>query len=310
MADLLDRSLKVLFRLAAPAFLRLAGLSVDPSRIRIGDVTINLAEHRADGFVFVGDEGDPKRWAAHVEFQSQPDSRVLTTWFLKNAVLTSQLQMRVLLIVLYLLRGDRATFPDSYFAAAGGISNEYRFHAIRLWEHAEAIRSGELAELAPLLLLCEDKPSEETIEEERALIRDLDAPREVKADLLAVAAMIGTRYFTAEVLQRLFREELMMLKEAGFIQEWIEEGIEEGIEKGRAEGIEKGRAEGRAEGARELLLQQLAVRFGELPAAVVQRIGELSVEECQQIGLRLLTASSLDELGLTRGASSGNGSVS
>src|SRR5688572_18563244 len=96
-STLIDRSLKALARRAAPAFLRLAGQSVDPSALRWEDVTINLPEFRADQVLLVGAEDDPGRWAMHLEFQLEPDRRVLSTWFLKNAALTAQLGMRVLL---------------------------------------------------------------------------------------------------------------------------------------------------------------------------------------------------------------------
>lgn len=39
------------------------------------------------------------------------------------------------------------------------------FTAIRLWEHADRIRSGELIELAPLLLLGEESPTEQSVRE-------------------------------------------------------------------------------------------------------------------------------------------------
>jgi hypothetical protein len=40
--NLIDRSLKVLIRRVAPAFFRLAGVSVDPATISPGDVSVNL----------------------------------------------------------------------------------------------------------------------------------------------------------------------------------------------------------------------------------------------------------------------------
>src|SRR5205085_10339459 len=99
--------------------------------------------------------------------------------------------------------------------------NRHYFEAIRRWEHAERIRAGDLAGLAPLLVLCADTPRETTLLRERELILGLDVPRPVRADLLAVATMVGTRYFSRELLYELFREEMEMLKEATFIDEWI-----------------------------------------------------------------------------------------
>jgi predicted transposase YdaD len=279
LPNLIDRSLKVLIRRVAPAFFRLAGVSVDPATISPGDVSVNLPEHRADQVFLVGDTTDPSRWALHLEYQLQPDARVLRGWLLKNAALTMQLEVPVILTVVYLAKGDRATFPTCYTATGGGLTNEYRFHTIHLWEHADRIRSGELQELAPLLVLCEDKPTERTLREERKLILDLEAPQPVRAELLAVAAMVGTRYFARSLLERLFQEEMEMLKEVSFIEEWIQEG--------------------EARGARLLLLRQLREQFGELPVAAVEHIENLDLAGCEELAVRVLRANSLEELALT-----------
>jgi hypothetical protein len=283
--SLFDRSIKVLLRRAYPAFLRLAGVAVDPARVRPEDVTINLPEHRADQVFLVGEEGDPDRGGLHVECQLQPDTRVMDGWFYKNGAFNRQYGFPVPLVVIYLTRGDRATFPDRHVVAVGGVTNEWKFHTIRLWEHADRIRGGELAELAPLLVLCEDSPTEETLREERRLILGLDVPSPVRADLLAVAVMVGYRYFARELLLSFFREELQMLKEAGFVEEWLEEA----------------EARGEARGAQRILLAQLEKQFGELPASVVERIEQADRAECEALALRVLDARSLDELGLAKG---------
>jgi hypothetical protein len=57
----------------------------------------------------------------------------------------------------------------------GGGRNRFEFETVRLWEHAERIRGGDLQELAPLLVLCENEPTEATLREERELIRQLAA---------------------------------------------------------------------------------------------------------------------------------------
>src|SRR5712692_1367740 len=100
-STLIDRSLKALARRAAPAFFRLIGEPVEPSAIRWEDVSINLPEHRADQVLLVGQEDDPERWGLHLEFQLEPDRRVLPGWFLKNAALTAQLDRPVILTVVY-----------------------------------------------------------------------------------------------------------------------------------------------------------------------------------------------------------------
>lgn len=61
----------------------------------------------------------------------------------------------------------------------------------------------------------------------------------------------------------------------------------------------EGRQEGRHEGMRQLLLQLIERRFGSLPPGVRRRLeGLASSEELQRLADRVLTAASLDELGL------------
>jgi predicted transposase YdaD len=291
---LIDRSLKALARRAAPAFFRLAGITVDPSAIHWEDVSVNLPELRADQVLLVEADGDAERWAMHVEFQLEPDRRVLPDWFFKNAALTRQLGMEVLLTVIYLRRGRRARFPTAYIVRRGGARNRFEFATVRLWEHAERIRSGDLQELAPLLVLCENEPTEATLREERDLIRRLAVPPETRSDLLAIAVMVGTRYFGRELLLELFREEMEMLKEASIIQD----GLDDSEARGRAVGEAEGEARGQTREARRILLRQLRRRFGDLPEEVVDRIQNADRDWCEAMVDRLFEAGSLDELGL------------
>jgi predicted transposase YdaD len=102
--------------------------------------------------------------------------------------------------------------------------------------------------------------------------------------------MVGTRYFSREVLLELFREEMQMLKEASVIQEWIDESEA----RERAEG----EVQGRTEEARRLALRLLRERLGELPLEVVERVEKESAEWCEDLVVRTLTVNSLQDLGL------------
>src|SRR5205807_9847606 len=105
-----DQSRKTLIRTVPPAFCRLAGAQVTADQIHFTDVSVHLPEFRADQVLIVSETGRPSRWAIHVEYQLQPDTRVLRGWFLKNAALSTQLGMPVLLTVIYLTRARRRTF--------------------------------------------------------------------------------------------------------------------------------------------------------------------------------------------------------
>jgi len=277
--SVLDLSLKAIGRRAPAAFLALAGVKIDPGAVHAADVSVVLPEFRADQVFLIGATDDPERWGVHFEYQAQPDVRLLSGWALKNAALNRQLHVPVFLIAIYVQKGDRAHFFDSYTLTKAGLINEYRFNAVRLWEHGDRIRA-ELPELAPLLVLCEERPTEATIREEIALIRASAAPGEVRADLLSVAYMVGTRFFLRSVLNALFAEELPMLKDAGIIGDWIEEG----------------EARGRAEATRRLTLRLLRSRFGDLPSALVERIAQAEPEWCEELVERAMQSESLDEL--------------
>jgi predicted transposase YdaD len=70
----------------------------------------------------------------------------------------------------------------------------------------------------------------------------------------------------------------------------------EGREEGREEGRKEGRNEGRKEGERSLLLRQLRSRFGELPAAVVDRVETADVADVERWGERILGTRTLAEV--------------
>ena len=63
--------------------------------------------------------------------------------------------------------------------------------------------------------------------------------------------------------------------------------------------IERGRREGIQEGKQLILLQQLSAKFGGLSESVTQEIRAISSEQkLDELSLRILTADSLDEMGL------------
>ncbi len=67
-------------------------------------------------------------------------------------------------------------------------------------------------------------------------------------------------------------------------------------EKLTKQGEEKGRKEGRQEGQAELVLRLLALRFGELPSNITQRVQAASDSDLTQWAERVLTAASLDKV--------------
>ena len=80
--------------------------------------------------------------------------------------------MPVALLAIYLQKGDYITFHDRYEVEFGIIKTQFRFTTVKLWEHKSRVRSVELIELAPLLILFEETPTQQTVKEEIALIKN------------------------------------------------------------------------------------------------------------------------------------------
>ena len=55
-------------------------------------------------------------------------------------------------------------------------------------------------------------------------------------------------------------------------QEIFQEGMEKGIEKGMEKGIEKGKRDGLLQDAREMVLDNVDVRFGIIPEDIVKAV--------------------------------------
>jgi predicted transposase YdaD len=79
-----------------------------------------------------------------------------------------------------------------------------------------------------------------------------------------------------------------MLEESA--KRWVRQLLQEGRQEGRQEGID---------GTRELLLQQIKLRFGRVPRTVRQRIeGISSMRELRALGRKVILAETLQDLGL------------
>ena len=279
LSQLIDRAIKALFRECPTLVTRLAGMDVAAEDIRVEDPNLNLPELRAD-HVFVVPEG-----AIYLEYQLNRDDRLLPSWAAKWGGLSKQLNMPVVLVVLYLRRGNYATFPAQMASQVGGFRTGLNFTAIRLWEHSERIRNGDLPELAPLLLLSEDNPTEATIREEADLVRRANLPPETEANLLGIILTVASKSFSRAWLRTLLEEqEINTMKDLGLIGDWIQEGEA------------RGRAEGRAETARRMTQRFLVKRFGTLSTALLERIEQADADWCENLLDRAEEAASLAEL--------------
>ncbi len=94
------------------------------------------------------------------------------------------------------------------------------------------------------------------------------------------------------------------MRESDFVADWVKEDLPKRFHLGFQLGFLLGFQQGFKQGKRDLLIQQLMAKFGELPQSVTEQIqGMTTNEELDQLGIRLLTANSLEEMGLNGGQS-------
>ena len=105
--------------------------------------------------------------------------------------------------------------------------------------------------------------------------------------------MVSERYLNKEVLYDLFKGDLAMLvKESGFVQDWIREGMEKGLEKG----LEKGKAEGELKALQDAVLEVLEERFEFVGADIEKALREINTSiVLRRLHKKSIKVGSLDE---------------
>ncbi|MCI0697667.1 hypothetical protein L0337_37420 [candidate division KSB1 bacterium] len=187
----IDRAVKVLLREHPETFLDLFfGRDRNVVFQGVEDPQVNIPERRADKVWLIADQGENA--ALHIEAMLEPDKRELANFKTKNALLEETLKRPVVTIIVYLEKGRYETFPYIYETQAGLFKNTLIFARILIWEHKERISNGELKELAPFLLLCEDELSDALIERVKKLIYQVSDERE-RRNLFSVAYMVAYR---------------------------------------------------------------------------------------------------------------------
>jgi hypothetical protein len=147
------------------------------------------------------------------------------------------------------LRYRQAPIPNAYVVRLDEtVIHRFTYPVLRLWDYVDEIRSGHYRELAPLLVMLVQRPTEATLQEERHLILAEPDPQK-RADLLALAISIASRTIGGDFLWHFFREEVEQMQHATFVEEWVEEGVQRGFQQGIQQGI------------RQSVLNILRVRF-------------------------------------------------
>jgi flagellar biosynthesis/type III secretory pathway protein FliH len=81
-----------------------------------------------------------------------------------------------------------------------------------------------------------------------------------------------------------------------FRAEGVQQGIQQGVQQGIQQGMQQGIQQGMQQGEARLLARQLQLKFGTLPADVLQRLAEADEPTLLAWSERLLTASRLEDV--------------
>ncbi len=136
-------------------------------------------------------------------------------------------------------------------------------------------------------------------EAERRLYEDTDISIDKKADLLTAMAIL-TGLKDAELARKIIeRRRDIMIRSAAYEiikEEGIREGMREGIKEGMKEGIKEGIQIGMVEEGRDVVLETVKERFGEVPLDISEFVSQINNKSILRQLLRFaIHSKSLDE---------------
>lgn len=318
--NIIDLTIKRIIRDHPSLLLRLLGIPLT-TPYRFEDAVVIPTEMRADHVFILQDENGKDTGAFYWEYVLVPKIEDHKKWSFKWGMLKKQLGLPVCMMVMYLERGNYATFPSAIVDIVGGLTTKLEFVSILLWEIEDRIRTGELAEFAPLLYLTQNDSNPSILEEEAAIIQSAPLSDKTKDELILLAVRAASRRFGSDIVRSIFKEKASMkLNENDFIGEFIEEAAEI-----RAKEIAEVQIKGffathlkdlssvpsnqlmeelsrrlenaeRLRSLRETTLRILTLRLGALPEGLIDKINTSDEAWCRQLLDRGAVIESLTEL--------------
>ena len=255
----------------------------------------------------------------HVEIQCCRDEDFARRMAIYHSRLHDRFAVPVISIALLADAGLRWR-PDIYRDERDGCGMTVRFQTVKLLDFRS--RLGELttsrnpaafAAATHLLALQTRNSSERRHAAKLRMLRQLFAGNRNVQELSDLGQILDLMMPTPWKWQKEASMDIYELYDANkhadknsFAYAFWELTDKRGRMKGRAEGRVEGRAEGRVEGRTEafceardslaaLVEQQLATRFGSLPASAINALGEATEEQLEQLALALLRVRTLDD---------------
>lgn len=293
--NIVDIIAREIVRVCPQAISRLLDLHIDPSELHVENPTIHTRNRQVDNVIFIREHGEDVGGIL-VEWVSQPDNDDLIDYIEKWSNLLAKYRFPMILLVIYLKRGGRASFPDRYVSKLGNWKTYTQFVAINLFDYIGLIESGEWIEFASLIPVCrgldhlprnklEAAETISVIQTSHDLIMNAAITDDMRTLLLGSLFSVSTKSLPQETLLEIFRKDITMLKDTPIIRDWIRESKEDGIRIG-------------TEGVRRSTLRLIKSKFIDIPESLEIRIRNADMDWCDRLSERIMSIESLDQIDL------------
>jgi hypothetical protein len=242
-------------------------------------------------------DGRPELILVHVEIQGEQTSDFARRMFEYYAVLRVHYRLPVFPIALYLRGGPRSRLAEYREDLFGQELLTFRYHSVALARLPAEEYVGTSPLGAALSALMRLRKSRDRAALMASMLQRVAASGLNDTLKYLLVNVIKTEFVLSGEDAERYRC-LVNRKEFRAVQEVELTWADKLIERGRQEGLEKGREAGVVEGKRKTLLRQLSAKFGGIPEAVTARAEAMSETELDSVLDRILTATTLRDLGL------------
>ena len=236
-------------------------------------------------------QGSPELILIHVEVQARPEANFGARMFQYYALLAHRFQLPIFPVVVHIRGGPGGRTEEVHRVSLFDQEQlVFRYHNVGLahLDAREYLQDGHPVAAALAALM--KRGSSEPATLRARMMREVAEGSLDEAGRFLLVNLIET-YFELSAQQSKRYEQLLSRKEFQTVQDVEMTWADKMIEKGRQTGL--------VEGKRDVLLRQLAAKFGPLPAETTAHLRALdSAEELDRLLDRLLTASALEDLGI------------
>jgi len=220
------------------------------------------------------------------EIQVRPHRRIGLRTRAYAALAAEKYDLPVFVVVVNILpTAGGVEIVDFYHAEFLGQTAHQDFKVINLWEiDASLVFEQRLTSLLPFVPIMRGGQDERLVSKAVVNLR----ADESLSELEPLLAFFSRFVLTEDVVRRIMRWDMHILRESPWFNELIQEGIQQGIQQGIQRGIQQVEREREA-----MVLHILEHRFGPLPEVVADRVHTVPTDDLRRLVDVALDASDL-----------------